>query len=141
LPDGNTFKDVIPSEKTPQRERRIAAHPSLKPQSFLRQMVYAALPLGEGVVVDPFMGSGSTVAAAEHLGLHSIGLERDANFFAMSEKAVPRLAALVPDRAEREEIIEDHNPGAVSAQAFVKFRECKTAAFAPHPSPSKSPSV
>jgi len=107
LPDGNPFKDVIPSEKTPQRERRIAAHPSLKPQSFLRQIVRPALPLGEGVVVDPFMGSGSTVAAAEHLGLHSIGLERDANFFAMAEKAVPRLAALTPDRAEKEEIIEE----------------------------------
>jgi hypothetical protein len=37
---------------TPQKEREIANHPSLKPQSFLRQVVYAALPLGEGVIVD-----------------------------------------------------------------------------------------
>jgi site-specific DNA-methyltransferase (adenine-specific) len=106
LPDGNPFKDVIPSEKTPQRERKIANHPSLKPQSFLRQIVYVALPLGEGIVADPFMGSGSTVAAAEHLGLHSIGLERDAKFFAMAAKAVPVLASIVPDQEEKEEIIE-----------------------------------
>ena len=38
--------DVIESEKTPQQERRIADHPSLKPQSFLRALVYAILPLG-----------------------------------------------------------------------------------------------
>jgi site-specific DNA-methyltransferase (adenine-specific) len=106
LPDGKPFKDVIPSEKTPQRERRIANHPSLKPQSFLRQIVYVALPLGAGVLVDPFMGSGSTVAAAECLGLHSVGLERDAGFFAMAANAVPKLASIEPDEAEREEIVE-----------------------------------
>jgi site-specific DNA-methyltransferase (adenine-specific) len=106
LPNGNPFKDVIPSEKTPRRERRIANHPSLKPQSFLRQVVYVALPLGEGLVVDPFMGSGSTVAASEFLGLRSIGLERDANFFAMAQKGAPKLASLQPDEAEREEIVE-----------------------------------
>ena len=68
-PGGNPFADVIESERTPQNERAIAVHPSLKPQSFLRQVVYAALPLGEGIIVDPFMGSGSTVAAAESIGL------------------------------------------------------------------------
>jgi site-specific DNA-methyltransferase (adenine-specific) len=62
-PDGNPFEDVIDSERTPRRERDIVDHPSLKPQSFLRKVVYSALPLGEGIVVDPFMGSGSTVAA------------------------------------------------------------------------------
>lgn len=67
-PDGNPFEDIIQSERTPRRERAIADHPSLKPQSFLRQIVYAALPLGEGIVLEPFMGSGSTVAAAETIG-------------------------------------------------------------------------
>lgn len=58
-PDGKPFSDVIFSERTPRRERDIADHPSLKPQSFLRQIVYAVLPLGKGIVADPFMGSGS----------------------------------------------------------------------------------
>jgi site-specific DNA-methyltransferase (adenine-specific) len=61
-PDDKPFSDVFSSERTPQPERDIADHPSLKPQSFLRQVVHAALPLGEGIIVDPFMGSGSTVA-------------------------------------------------------------------------------
>jgi site-specific DNA-methyltransferase (adenine-specific) len=106
LPDGNPFKDVIPSEKTPQRERKITDHPSLKPQSFLRQIVYVALPLGEGVLADPFMGSGSTIAAAERLGLHSVGVERDSKFYEMALNGVLKLASFEPDEAETEEIIE-----------------------------------
>ena len=106
LPDGNPFMDVIPSEKTPMRERKIANHPSLKPQSFLRHVVYASLPLGEGIVVDPFMGSGSTVAAAEFLGLSAIGVEREEPFFALAGEAVPKLAALQFDmESEREEVL------------------------------------
>lgn len=92
--DGNPFCDVIASERTPQRERALADHPSLKPQSFLRQLVYAALPLGTGVILDLFMGSGSTVAAAEALGLQALGVERHDSYFALSKQAVPALAAL-----------------------------------------------
>lgn len=94
IPGGGPFNDVIVSERTPRRERDIADHPSLKPQSFMRQLVWAALPLGEGVIADTFMGSGSTVAAAEAMGLRSIGVERFADYFALSERAIPLLAAL-----------------------------------------------
>ncbi|GIK71317.1 MAG: methyltransferase [Chloroflexota bacterium] len=92
--DGRPFEDVIESERTPQREREIADHPSLKPQSFLRTIIYAALPLGQGIVLDPFMGSGSTIAAAEAVGYWAIGIERHAEYFAMSRDAIPRLAKL-----------------------------------------------
>ena len=92
--DGRPFEDVIQSERTSQREREIAEHPSLKPQSFLRTIVYAALPLGRGVILDPFMGSGSTIAAAEAIGYQAIGVERHAEYFAMSQRAIPQLAKL-----------------------------------------------
>jgi len=92
--DGNPFNDVIFSERTPQQERNIANHPSIKPQSFLRQVVYASLPLGEGIIVDTFMGSGSTVAAAEAVGVRCIGIERYTDYYEMSRTAIPKLAAL-----------------------------------------------
>lgn len=88
------FGDVIVSSPTRSTERRLAPHPSLKPQSFLRQLVKGVLPLGSGVVLDPFAGSGSTLAAAEAVGYSSIGIEEDEQFFAMAEKAIPQLAAL-----------------------------------------------
>jgi site-specific DNA-methyltransferase (adenine-specific) len=91
------FNDVIISERTPRKERDIADHPSLKPQSFLRQIVRAALPLGRGIIVDPFMGSGSTVAAAEALDLTCIGVERFSDYFEMSKQAIPKLASITAD--------------------------------------------
>ena len=91
-PDGNPFEDVIVSERTPRQERQVADHPSLKPQSFLRQIVYASLPLGQGIVLDPFMGSGSTIAAAESLAYNAIGVERRQEYYDMSQQAVPALA-------------------------------------------------
>ncbi len=87
------FGDVIPSAPTHKSERELAPHPSLKPQDFLRVVVRGVLPLGEGVVVDPFAGAGSTLAAAEAIGYESVGVERDAYFFELARKAVPKLAA------------------------------------------------
>jgi site-specific DNA-methyltransferase (adenine-specific) len=94
LANGNPFEDLIRSERTPAREKEIAQHPSLKPQSFMRLVVYAALPLGAGVVVDTFMGAGATIAAAEAVRVPAIGIERSAEYFEIAKKAVPRLAAL-----------------------------------------------
>ena len=88
------FTDVIPSERTPRRERDIASHPSLKPQSFLRQIVHAALPMGVGVIADPFMGSGSTIAAAEAAGVQAVGVERRAEYYSLAKKVIPKLAAM-----------------------------------------------
>lgn len=88
------FGDVIKSHPTPRAEKQIAAHPSLKPQAFLRSVVRAALPLGKGVILDPFAGSGSTLAAANAIGYDSIGIEKDARYVAMAQKAIPKLSAL-----------------------------------------------
>ncbi len=88
------FSDVIPSAPTRQEEREIAPHPSLKPQAFMRQIVRASLPLKEGVVLDPFMGGGSTIAAGIAVGYESIGLELDPVFFGVAQRAIPRLAKI-----------------------------------------------
>ncbi len=88
------FGDVIPSAPTQKNERALAPHPSLKPQAFLRHVVRAVLPLGEGVVVDPFAGAGSTLAAAEAVGYASEGVEKDPHYFQMAIQAIPALAAM-----------------------------------------------
>ncbi len=93
------FGDVIKSHPTPPTERKIAPHPSLKPQGFLRQVVRAALPLGEGIILDPFAGAGSTLAAANHLGYDSIGIEKDSAYVKLAAAAVPKLSKLAtPDQ-------------------------------------------
>ncbi len=93
------FGDVIRSNPTPPAERKIAPHPSLKPQEFLRSVVRAVLPLGEGIILDPFAGSGSTLAAANAMGYESIGLEKDPTYYQMAIRAVPVLATLQANHA------------------------------------------
>jgi site-specific DNA-methyltransferase (adenine-specific) len=58
----------------------------------MRQLVAAALPLRSGVILDPFMGCGSTIAAAQALGIRSIGIEINEVYFKVAKKAVPKLA-------------------------------------------------
>ena len=99
------FEDVIRSAPTRREERAIAPHPSLKPQAFMREVVRACLPLGVGTVLDPFMGGGSTIAAALAVGYDSIGIESDPVFYRMAERAIPKLAELgadvIPSAASR----------------------------------------
>ncbi len=92
ISESEPFKDLILSSPARRREREIAPHPSLKPQNFLRQIVRAALPLGEGTILDPFMGSGSTIAAATACELRSVGLEVREEYFTMAKSAIPQLA-------------------------------------------------
>ena len=96
LAGGKPLPDAIPSFKTPRKECALAEHPSLKPQHFLRILVRSLLPLGQGVILDPFMGSGSTLAAALALGYDAIGIEKDPTYFALAEKSIGPLAALYP---------------------------------------------
>lgn len=88
------FGDVIESSPTRPNERSVAPHPSLKPQAFLRRLVRGVLPLGEGMIVDPFAGSGSTLAAAEANGYHSIGVEKDPHYFQLAKSSIPALSKL-----------------------------------------------
>jgi DNA modification methylase len=88
------FFDVIESAPTHKSERKIANHPSLKPQKFLREVVRAMLPMGDGVILDPFAGSGSTLAAAEAIGYASVGVEIDSAYVDLAKTAIPGLAAI-----------------------------------------------
>ena len=88
------FGDVITSAPTRKAERQLAPHPSLKPQAFVRKLVRGVLPVGEGTVLDPFAGAGSTLAAAEAVGYKSIGIEKDGRYFDIARTAIPKLRAL-----------------------------------------------
>ena len=88
---GKPFGDVIPSAPSRKAERRIAPHPSLKPQAFLRRVVRGVLPLGEGRILDPFAGSGSTLAACNAMSYKSVGVEQDLHYFSLAVESIPKL--------------------------------------------------
>lgn len=98
LPEGLPFTDLIEVGRTRREERELANHPSVKPQALLRELVYTVLPLGKGVVLDAFMGSGSTVAAAEAMGIHCIGIEKNLEYFETAKKSIEGLSKILVPR-------------------------------------------
>jgi site-specific DNA-methyltransferase (adenine-specific) len=52
------------------------------------------LPLGKGIVLDPFAGSGSTLAAAAVVGYQCVGIEKDFHYFELARNAILGLARL-----------------------------------------------
>ena len=109
--DTRPFTDVIRSSPTRSPERGISNHPSLKPQDFMRKVVRASLPLGRGIVLDPFMGGGSTIAAAASVRYKSIGLELDSDYFQMALSAIPKLHVFEPnkDKVKKLEVQRDQS--------------------------------
>lgn len=88
--------DVIQSTRTPDVEANLSKHPTMKPQHLLRILVRAMLPRGEGIVLDTFAGSGSTLAAAEAVGYESVGTELDQHYYEEAAKLIPLLAKIYP---------------------------------------------
>lgn len=62
-----------------------AAHPTQKPEELLRRIILASSNKGD-VVLDPFLGSGTTTFVAKKLNRKWIGIEKDANYIKMAEK-------------------------------------------------------
>lgn len=65
-------------------------HPTEKPVPLLVELLRAVAP-PNGLVLDPFMGSGSTGEACHRLGLRFIGIEKDRSFFARAARRLDRL--------------------------------------------------
>lgn len=90
------FPDLIQSGKTPVIETKIGNHPTMKPQHLLRILARTLLPMGKGLILDPFAGSGSGIAACEAIGYDSIGVELDTEHFDRISQNVDLLSALYP---------------------------------------------
>jgi site-specific DNA-methyltransferase (adenine-specific) len=93
---GQPLPDVIQSGKTPQIEEAIFSHPTMKPQHLLRILARSLLPIGCGRILEPFAGSGSTIAACEAVGYESVGIEIDDEYFAALPTNIQAFAALYP---------------------------------------------
>jgi site-specific DNA-methyltransferase (adenine-specific) len=62
-------------------------HPTVKPTDLMRYLCRLVTPPG-GTVLDPFMGSGSTGAAAMLEGFQFIGIEREAEYVAIARERI-----------------------------------------------------
>lgn len=71
-------------------------HPTVKPVALMRWLVRLVTPKG-GTVLDPFMGSGSTMIAADQEQFHAIGCELDPDYIAIASDRIRREAGLFAD--------------------------------------------
>ena len=76
-----------------QRNQSVASnfHVSVKPTSLMRWICRLLTPKG-GTLLDPFMGSGSTLKAAVLENFTCIGIEMDADYFAIAEARVAHVS-------------------------------------------------
>ena len=66
--------------KASTRERReYNTHPTVKPLKLMEYLLTLTKTPTGGLVLDPFMGSGSTLVAASRVGRQAIGIEQDEN--------------------------------------------------------------
>lgn len=69
-------------------------HPTPKPLSFIRKLIHRVAPSPADVILDPFMGSGTTGVAAIQLGHRFIGIEMNGDYLAIAKQ---RIAEARPD--------------------------------------------
>jgi site-specific DNA-methyltransferase (adenine-specific) len=62
-------------------------HPTVKPLLLMQYLVRLVTPPG-GVVLDPFMGSGTTGLACRREGFDFIGMEREAAYFQICKNRI-----------------------------------------------------
>lgn len=68
-------------------EPRANYHPTVKPVALMSYLVKMVTPPG-GVILDPFMGSGTTGVAASRDGFVFVGIERDAGYYSIAEARI-----------------------------------------------------
>lgn len=94
------FRSFYHSGRTPQKERVTAdgaedAHLTVKPLSVMEWLVGIATLPGQ-IILDPFAGSGTTMAAAERLGRRSVNFELGEQHAAIARSRMPGGANYMP---------------------------------------------
>lgn len=85
--NGMAIHDYIESSVTPKNEKIYGGHPTQKPEKVIQHFVELLSNPGD-VVMDPFMGSGTTGVVAKKLGRDFIGIELQADYFDISLKRI-----------------------------------------------------
>jgi len=66
------------------------SHPTVKAQKLMKYLITMITP-PNGIVLDPFMGSGSTGVAAKSLGFKFIGIEKEQEYFDIAQARINAL--------------------------------------------------
>ena len=73
-------------ERLHGKDRR-ALHPTQKPEEILKRIIVASSNKGD-LVLDPFLGSGTTAVVAKNLGRNWIGIEKSKKYVEMAKRRI-----------------------------------------------------
>ena len=66
------------NEGLPEGKR--STHPTVKPIKLMEYLIKLVMPPKDGLLLDPFAGSGTTIIAAKRLGFNAIGIEKEPQY-------------------------------------------------------------
>lgn len=81
--------DFIESSVCPLSEKKEGKHPTQKPLSIMRYLI-ETLTNPNDVVLDPFMGSGSTCVAAKQTGRRFLGIELNEEYYNIAKARIEK---------------------------------------------------
>lgn len=82
--NGRVKHDFLESAVCPISEKKHGKHPTQKPISIMKELIEAVTNLGD-MVLDPFMGSGSTCVAAALTGRKYLGIELNKEYYKIAK--------------------------------------------------------
>lgn len=85
--DGKVIHDFVETAVVANGERKCGKHPTQKPVQLMEFFIQVLTNEGE-MVLDPFMGSGSTGVAAKRNKRHFTGIEIDENYFQIATRRI-----------------------------------------------------
>lgn len=95
------YKKVQTFDSPSQFGNKIPEHPTIKPLELIKGYVLLASKKGD-IILDCFMGSGTTAAACKQLGRNFIGFEINPKFCKLAEK---RVNQVIEEKVEKQEVL------------------------------------
>ncbi|MBI2044880.1 site-specific DNA-methyltransferase [Candidatus Pacearchaeota archaeon] len=88
-PKGKQTRNVWSIPLTPKTEKWAGAHPTQKPFELLKRIILSCTDEGD-LVLDPFVGSGTTSVVAKYYGRNSIGIEVDRKYLEIIKRRLSK---------------------------------------------------
>ncbi|MFZ1181111.1 MAG: site-specific DNA-methyltransferase [Herbaspirillum sp.] len=102
---GYNPKDVWSVSRLHREHKERVDHPTQKPLEIVERMIKASCPPG-GVVLDPFMGSGTTAVAAKRCGRRYVGFELNPAYCALIGQRMAELDATAASSVSMTELVQ-----------------------------------
>lgn len=115
------------------REGTGNTHATVKPLALMRYLLTLVTMPENNVILDPFMGSGSTLVAAKELGLHAIGIEKDAHSCEIAAQRVRHATApeTIPEEIAPEITKEENTVTTTQSETPTPETTTGTTAYEP----------